>query len=342
MHDDVIGTRKVSYIIYLTNPDETWGEAEGGHLELYGKDAEGDPALYPAKRILPTFNSMAMFAVQPGTSFHAVQEVFAEGRPRMSIQGWFHGPEGPEGKQRATVNQLLAQVPRGEIESGYQDYAGDVGEVSSVAELTDHDRAVLGEYINSAYLKEKSSSDIRAKFEEDSCVLLHDFLKADVAEALKLACLKADAEFKGGRGRPNYDYHAGEGGGWRGVGPTHKQRFLEYTGPAAAGASSPSELPGPLLKALQTGLFESVAFAKFLAVITSMAPTSRRGLARRFRPGLDYTVAHFGTMVFKPRLSLNLCFVDDFDDDATRKGTRLTGVSHCHTWPSVCAKRVES
>lgn len=30
-HDDVIGTRRVSYIIYLTDPDDEWTENDGGH-----------------------------------------------------------------------------------------------------------------------------------------------------------------------------------------------------------------------------------------------------------------------------------------------------------------------
>lgn len=34
-HDDVIGTRRVSWIIYLTDPDDPWTEADGGALELY-------------------------------------------------------------------------------------------------------------------------------------------------------------------------------------------------------------------------------------------------------------------------------------------------------------------
>lgn len=34
-HDDVIGTRCASYIIYLTDPDEPWTAADGGALELY-------------------------------------------------------------------------------------------------------------------------------------------------------------------------------------------------------------------------------------------------------------------------------------------------------------------
>jgi 2OG-Fe(II) oxygenase superfamily len=37
-HDDVIGTRRVSYIIYLTDPDEDWLKEDGGALELYPLD----------------------------------------------------------------------------------------------------------------------------------------------------------------------------------------------------------------------------------------------------------------------------------------------------------------
>lgn len=32
---------------------------------------------------------------------------------------------------------------------------------------------------------------------------------------------------------------------------------------------------------------------------------------RRFRPGLDYTVAHHGGMTAIPRLDATLCFVDE-------------------------------
>jgi Rps23 Pro-64 3,4-dihydroxylase Tpa1-like proline 4-hydroxylase len=34
-HDDVIGDRRVSFIIYLTDPDEGWTADDGGALELY-------------------------------------------------------------------------------------------------------------------------------------------------------------------------------------------------------------------------------------------------------------------------------------------------------------------
>ena len=33
----------------------------------------------------------------PGVSFHSVQEVFTDSKPRMSISGWYHGDTPPEG-----------------------------------------------------------------------------------------------------------------------------------------------------------------------------------------------------------------------------------------------------
>ena len=85
-HDDVIGTRRVSYIIYLTDPEEDWVESDGGALELYELEKEsiinrgtehggdqGVPVPAPMLSILPKFNSMAIFAVQPGRSYHSVE-----------------------------------------------------------------------------------------------------------------------------------------------------------------------------------------------------------------------------------------------------------------------------
>lgn len=92
-HDDVIGNRKISYIIYLTDVEPLWQDKDGGRLELYEaipehaeKESRCVPGALPVKTILPAFNSMAYFVVQPGVSFHSVQEVFCD-RPRLSIQG---------------------------------------------------------------------------------------------------------------------------------------------------------------------------------------------------------------------------------------------------------------
>lgn len=39
-HDDFISTRCISYIIYLTDPDEVWIPEHGGAFEMYAFDEE--------------------------------------------------------------------------------------------------------------------------------------------------------------------------------------------------------------------------------------------------------------------------------------------------------------
>jgi len=100
-HDDVIGTRKISYILYLTDPTTPWRDEQGGMLELYESTIKDDddtnqtskrskrvPAVFPCKTLLPTFNSLVLFVVTPGQSFHSVQEVLGDS-PRLSIQGGY-------------------------------------------------------------------------------------------------------------------------------------------------------------------------------------------------------------------------------------------------------------
>ncbi|KAL8863907.1 MAG: hypothetical protein Q9174_007518, partial [Haloplaca sp. 1 TL-2023] len=83
-HDDVIGSRRVSYILYLTDPDRPWKPEWGGALRLYptivhkedGKEIKV-PSPDWSKSIPPAFNQLSFFAVQPGESFHDVEEVYA-------------------------------------------------------------------------------------------------------------------------------------------------------------------------------------------------------------------------------------------------------------------------
>lgn len=60
----------------------------------------------PSVELLPHFNSMALFTVQPGRSFHSVQEVYTDEKPRLSISGWFHGDSPPPGAEGASLSQL--------------------------------------------------------------------------------------------------------------------------------------------------------------------------------------------------------------------------------------------
>lgn len=114
-HDDVIGTRRVSYILYLTDPDDPWQPENGGALELYPVVEKGTPAVEPNVIIPPQWNQFVMFTVQPGHSFHSVEEVVPVGKPRLSISGWFHIPQPGEvgyeadreaGEAKSSLEQL--------------------------------------------------------------------------------------------------------------------------------------------------------------------------------------------------------------------------------------------
>ena len=51
-HDDVIGDRLVSYVLYLTEP-EGWSADDGGSFEFYGLGADGEPESAPCARVAP-------------------------------------------------------------------------------------------------------------------------------------------------------------------------------------------------------------------------------------------------------------------------------------------------
>ena len=74
--------------------------------------------------------------------------------------------------------------------------------------------------------------------------------------------------------------------------------------------SDVSTTAGGLLDRCRHELMESLAFAKLLRRLTTLEPIGSRNEVRRFRPGLDYTVAHFGALTKDPRLDATLCFVD--------------------------------
>eukprot|EP00466_Bigelowiella_natans_P015212 jgi/Bigna1/67001/fgenesh1_pg.2_\ len=115
-HDDHIGSRRLSYILYLVDEDPPWQVSEGGRLELYPttsttsstkeavKNMTGTKEKkkerctkhhWPSNYILPEWNSMAVFEVRPGESLHSVEEVHGE-RPRLSISGWYHAPKSDD------------------------------------------------------------------------------------------------------------------------------------------------------------------------------------------------------------------------------------------------------
>eukprot|EP00049_Salpingoeca_infusionum_P026021 m.23237 g.23237 ORF g.23237 m.23237 type:complete len:575 (+) comp8466_c1_seq1:224-1948(+) len=313
-HDDVIGTRAVSFILYFSAED--WSEKDGGALELYPlqedsivhREAEGQetkemlvqglPQAKPTTRHLPLFNCMGAFRVMPGRSYHSVQEVLRDGSPRLSIQGWFHNAVAPKGVEMASLNQLKASASLSPFTSLPQ----------PATCLSEDSASTLSAFVNDLYLKPESISAIAKQFEENSSVQLRDFLKPELAAALTSAHRAVDKaqglhEFV----MPKDD--VGESAAWALQAPPHMQRYLKCTGADATPNSIAS-----IMHQLKTELFESPAFSQLLSAYTTGQITGYRTEARRFRPGLDYTVAHHGLLEQVHRLDATLCFVDDDDD----------------------------
>lgn len=141
------------------------------------------------------------------------------------------------------------------------------------------------------------------------------------------AMRREDAEAGVGEGRvPAYD--AGCSGGWGECGPCHKQRFLRYAPPEAP---APEASAGHLLDSACNDLLASEAFGKWLLGVTELAPRGMRAEVRRFRPGLDYTVATGGGLGAAAQLEATLCFVDaGSEDKAAAWGSDEVGGFQCY------------
>lgn len=337
-HDDVIGDRRVSYIIYLTDPDLGWQKEDGGALELYPEDPERPmvPHPIPTAKALPLWNSLAMFKVQAGKSFHSIQEVMTSEKPRMSLQGWFHGgvSDGSDGQQiegggekrnKALPTLAMLQETMNEDDATeYKDFRsvcdGD-NVVDPVDEedftLSEKDVEYLSQWINPIYLTGKGMPKIQAKFEEDGSIQLLNFLKTEKAELIREAMVEADEEDKVGHGTMP-EYASGTGDGWAVKGPAHMQRYMEYDCrestsdmPRSTALLSGKKRMGELLKEVYDDVIGTRPFCNLIRRFTTLTMLGCQGEIRRFRPGLDYTVAHYGGLTKDPRLDVVLCFVND-------------------------------
>ncbi|KNZ44242.1 uncharacterized protein VP01_937g2 [Puccinia sorghi] len=313
-HDDVISTRRVSYILYLTDPDIPWQAADGGSLELYPVDSETrQPQPIPTSKILPSWNHFVFFVVQPGKSFHAVEEVFNLNKSRLSISGWFHLPHQDEpgyldgfkikeeGEKK--LKSLGASLDQLKGKSSDNSLWVDIelqSAVQSCSSLTASDLDYLGQFIDRSFLQLADVSKLKARFVRDSHLSLMGFLSYEFSSQVKQAILVNEAEdllaltknppesslypiqFHG----PKFELGL-QDDSWELVGPPHKHRYLTPSNKISATSNNPAKQGLLDLKAL----FQSSPFLKWLQLITTCIATSHHVTPRRFRPGLDYTLA---------------------------------------------------
>eukprot|EP00956_Cyclotella_meneghiniana_P004963 scaffold6105_cov23-Cyclotella_meneghiniana.AAC.7 len=206
---------------------------------------------------------------------------------------------------------------------------------AETATLTKADCDYLRQYINPTYLDAESMNEIRSRFEEESSVKLRHFLNDEMNTQIQSFCSKDDKKDELGQDKPSLNYNAGSRGDWAIVEPPHKQRFLEYQKKGQPNSSPNST--GDCLYNIQKSLFESPIFGKWLGWVSSLGfPLGHRGRIRRFRPGLDYTVAHYGILTTNAVLDATLCYCGGNGDQCTfdEKTGDLIGSDDDAMWES--------
>ena len=320
-HDDVIGSRRVSWILYLLDPDKTWKAEYGGALRLYPtehkKTSDGSEVKVPSpefsKVIPPAWNQLSFFTVQPGESFHDVEEVYRRGidemeeedggRVRMAISGWFHIPqEGEEGyeeglEERLAEKSSLAQLQGGkadvfdEPQSNWvenPDWEEQAKQGDNDVELTEDEIDFLIKYMNPQYLTPDTVEEVSEMFQDESSLRLAGFLSAKFSARLRKYLESKDQEAE--PSLPSNPHNADAKVGI--ARPPHKQRYLYRQAiqprPAVGYPENSGMTP---YDELVDNLFPHPAFSKWISLVTGATLTKSNILARRFRRGLDYTLA---------------------------------------------------
>ncbi len=332
-HDDVIGTRRVSYILYMPLPHyQGWQADWGGALELYptkmGPEGLPEPEPIPAKSIPPVWNQFIFFEVQPGRSFHSVEEVVVgeseDGRQRLSISGWFHatqpGEEGYVSEPTPEIKSSREQLVRYHLicnlvavdsyssifitlqastQTEFRGYPENADPPLPDDPLSEEHVSFLSEFLNPVYLQARTMKALASRFVDESSLELHSFLCAPLADKLRAGLVeKDDLDGLGSNRATRIPPHtAGGDGAWLIKGPPHKWRYSTLRPPEGSGpkmAVSPRWAHAGMddaIRSLQDELYPSPAFRAWLACVSKLLPVRYMAEARRFRPGMDYTLA---------------------------------------------------
>lgn len=165
------------------------------------------------------------------------------------------------------------------------------------APLSEAHASFLSEYLNPVYLQEKNLEALASRFADESSLQLYSFLCEPLAQKLELELRKRDAEDGLGKSRHGHvpPHTAGTGAAWSVKGPPHKSRYcvLGAPDPTPNPEMATPYAPGTtdIVRTLQEQLFPSAAFRAWLAHVSRLLPMRYAVEARRFRPGLDYTLA---------------------------------------------------
>lgn len=334
-HDDVIGSRRVSYILYLTDPDNPWKTGWGGGLRLYPteprKNLAGEDVRVPLAQwnvhIPPSFSQLSFFAVRPGESYHDVEEVFHannpeddKGRIRMAVSGWFHIPqEGEDGyeeglEQAQAQKSSLAQLQGAadefdEPQETFRHFdeprkvanAQADGQEEDPGDQDDEDQSILTEQDLTFLLKYIAPGFlVPDKLEE----LAESFEASSMLQLESFISNNFTDELRHSIKSAESNKESGPYSDWSIARPPHKQRFAYLQG---ADLIQSANSDSPIYRVL-VDLLRSHAFKKWLALATGLKAsglTRQNAVARRFRAGHDYVLASTYTGE-QPRLEFTI------------------------------------
>ncbi|KJZ78368.1 hypothetical protein HIM_02406 [Hirsutella minnesotensis 3608] len=284
---------------------------------LPGSDGEvaKTPLPDPVKVIPPAWNQLSFFAVQPGESFHDVEEVYHAdspaqldadgGRVRMAISGWFHIPqagepgyvEGEEAKNARNSSLMQLQGDPAQYDLPQPRPVRVENPKASQHDFDEADLEFLLKYIAPTYLTPDTLEDMLQHFEESFSISLANILAPKFARRLREYLLEQEKQ-----ALPEDSADIDAKTPWRVSRPPHKHRYL-YQQPSGPDQLRTSHEESPLTELLDI-LLPSRQFRQWLQLATGCTVESSDVMARRFRRGKDYTLAtgHDG----KPRLEVNL------------------------------------
>ncbi|KAK5362085.1 putative component of NuA3 histone acetyltransferase complex [Exophiala xenobiotica] len=328
-HDDVIGSRRVSYILYLTDPDHPWQPEWGGGLRLFPtetkKNKAGEDIQVPlaehSVNIPPSFGQLSFFAVRPGESYHDVEEVYHGpgdpeadgGRVRMAISGWFHIPqEGEEGFEEGIEQAQAQKSSLAQLKGA----ANEFDEPRLIFRHFDEPRCVMDSHASKQELDPGDDQDPEDELltEQDLTFLLHymtpSYLTPDMIDDFRssfvdMSVLQLEEFFNATFAKELKEYISAveqdasqdtrtsdsntHPSNWSIARPPHKHRYAYLQGAEALHRDKT-----PVSRVL-TDLLHSHAFKKWLALVTGLKTKGlirQNAIARRFRHGKDYALAN--------------------------------------------------
>ncbi|XP_065076376.1 prolyl 3-hydroxylase sudestada1-like isoform X3 [Ochlerotatus camptorhynchus] len=161
VHDDLLTDRRIAFVFYLSpwESHRQWSAEHGGALELFKADENILPVFPVTDCIYPRNNQLVFFKVCE-KSFHQVGEVTTFEYPRLTINGWFHGPVDQESVPHSSI--IIDTHYFGSEPDGMQ----------------------LPEWINNVFLIDEVKYNVQKKVEMFSEISLGEFLNPDIFDVM--------------------------------------------------------------------------------------------------------------------------------------------------------------